>query len=111
MLKAWSRSNATNKAERAESILEYMQNSDTTKLDIKPNIITYNAVLQCWATSPQRHGNSCKRALAILREMERSASSVSIAADNNELVVIPDLISYTTVIFDKIHMNSHVTKN
>ncbi len=79
-----------NRATRAEMILSRMkQLYDLGEFDTKPNVVTYNTLLDCWAKSSSK--GSAEKAEKLFREMQDLYKS----GDNG---LKPNVISYTTVI-------------
>ena len=80
-----ARSRRKDAGERAERILEQIQNmSRSGDLDKPPDLILYNTVLNCWAKSsatPER----ASRAVAFLEKMRDDK-------------IVPDVITYNTII-------------
>ena len=78
VIDSWAVSGDPNAGRRAQRCLEKLQSSK-----IRPSRITYNGILKAWARSP----GGADEALKVLREMERLGGEV-----------VPDKVSYTTVI-------------
>jgi pentatricopeptide repeat protein len=75
---------------KAEALLLTMSDHDGKNgLNLRPNVDTYNVVLECWAKSGRQ--DSGERAETILREMEALANS----GDQN---VCPNMLSYNRVL-------------
>ena len=80
-----ARSRRRDAGERAERILKQIQEMATSgDLDKPPDVILYNAVLDCWAKSAPSP-ETASRALAFLKKMKE---------DN----IVPDVISYNTIV-------------
>ena len=80
-----ARSRRTDAGEHAERILEQIRDMAISgDLDKPPDVILYNAVLDCWAKSTPTP-ETASRALTFLEKM----------CDDN---IVPDVISYNTVI-------------
>jgi len=85
----WAKSTHVNAAQRAESVLEQMVSHK-----VKPNVITFNAVIGAYAKSAAIHGqsNAAERADKILQRMELLHTKTGYEE------LRPDVISYTSVI-------------
>jgi pentatricopeptide repeat protein len=82
MLTALSKDKTIQSAERAEQLLLHMQELyESGQWQTRPNIITYNAVLNCWDAQ-----KAVPRAESILRAMQ-----------NLPAVEQPNVVSYNTV--------------
>ena len=85
-ISAWAKSKAPDRVERAESILKMMTEGGP---EVRPNTLTYNAYLNCLATTKTNFVGS--KAEAILSEMKKSA-------ENGDHFVTPDWVTYSLVI-------------
>lgn len=96
VLHALAKSGKRGSAQRAEELLQrleamyYKQNSEQNDV-IRPDVYTYNTVIDAWAKSCQYESDAAERAEALLRRMEEMYAS-------GNKSVKPDTISYTTVI-------------
>ena len=80
-----ARSRRKDAGERAERILEQIQEmARSGDLDKPPDVILYNAVLDCWAKSSSKP-ETASRAVAFLEKMRDDK-------------IVPDVISYNTII-------------
>jgi pentatricopeptide repeat protein len=80
-----ARSRRKDAGERAERILEQIQKmARSGDLDKPPDVILYNAVLDCWAKSSSKP-ETASRAVAFLEKMRDDK-------------IVPDVISYNTII-------------
>eukprot|EP00537_Pseudo-nitzschia_pungens_P002920 CAMPEP_0172370758 /NCGR_PEP_ID=MMETSP1060-20121228/39496_1 /TAXON_ID=37318 /ORGANISM="Pseudo-nitzschia pungens, Strain cf. cingulata" /LENGTH=950 /DNA_ID=CAMNT_0013096137 /DNA_START=404 /DNA_END=3256 /DNA_ORIENTATION=- len=80
-----AKSRRKNAGERAERILEQIKEmAQSGDLDEPPDVILYNAVLDCWAKSSSTQ-ETASRALAFLKKMKQDG-------------IVPDAISYNTII-------------
>eukprot|EP00536_Pseudo-nitzschia_multiseries_P000401 jgi/Psemu1/178558/e_gw1.5.97.1 len=80
-----AKSRRKDSGERAERILEQIKEmAQSGDLDEPPDVILYNAVLDCWAKSPATT-ETASRALAFLEKMKKDE-------------IVPDAISYNTII-------------
>eukprot|EP00980_Cylindrotheca_fusiformis_P018836 scaffold6276_cov138-Cylindrotheca_fusiformis.AAC.23 len=87
VLTAWSDYRSPRKAESL--LFQMLELNQRHGFDVKPNVETYNRLLNAWAKSGER--DSGERADSILRQME----SFSVGGDDD---VSPDIISYNTVL-------------
>jgi hypothetical protein len=74
VIKAWSKSGDLHAGNRAEALLDQMQEtSKTGDRNMSPNLIIYNSVISAWANSKSRLG--AQRALAYLEHMKKRAAA------------------------------------
>jgi len=96
VLHALAKSGKRGSAQRAEEILQrlevmhYEQNSNANEI-VRPDLYTYNTVIDAWAKSCKYEPDAAERAEALLRRMEEMHAS-------GNKSVKPDTVSYTTVI-------------
>jgi pentatricopeptide repeat protein len=64
--------------------------SENSERDVKPNLISFNTVIDAWAKS--KEPNAAENALNILQQMENISESL------NDTSIYPDTISYSSVI-------------
>jgi len=106
LIDAWSKSNEVGAALRAEQTLMKMEKYN----DVRPDVVSYNAVLNAWArfangvdgSNAKDRIAAAQRAQQILEHME-GLGSIKDKEDNegdddNDEVVKPDAISYNTVL-------------
>ena len=90
VLNGWSQAQNPRKAESL--ILKMAELSDKpNRRNLKPNVETYNRLLNIWAKSNERDAG--ERAEAILRQMQSFALH-----DDDDTAVAPDIISYNSVL-------------
>eukprot|EP00814_Leptocylindrus_danicus_P015987 CAMPEP_0116026082 /NCGR_PEP_ID=MMETSP0321-20121206/13575_1 /TAXON_ID=163516 /ORGANISM="Leptocylindrus danicus var. danicus, Strain B650" /LENGTH=651 /DNA_ID=CAMNT_0003498685 /DNA_START=121 /DNA_END=2074 /DNA_ORIENTATION=- len=96
VLHALAKSGKRGSAQRAEELLQrlevmhYEQNSNANEI-VRPDLYTYNTVIDAWAKSCKYEPDAAERAEALLRRMEEMYAS-------GNKSVKPDTVSYTTVI-------------
>lgn len=88
-INCWAKSGHTESPQRAESLLNKMQQAAENNPGIKPNSVSFSSVMNCWAQSNLE--GAAERAEAILNHME-------ILAKNGDRDMTPNAYSYSTVI-------------
>jgi len=95
VINAWARTPEQNAAQRAETLLNRMEDyySQTNDAEIRPNKFSYNAVLTAWARNKDRR-TSAENSLRLLKQMWKLFHMHG----NVRKDIKPDARSYNTVI-------------
>ena len=95
---AWARSGLPQAPEEADRVVERMKQLDDegTLLNVAPNLVTYNNLIECWTKSKRRDAaEHCENVLKVL-ETSRTLQ--------------PDRISYNTVIYAWVHVSKQAER-
>ncbi len=87
-INCWAKSGHTESPQRAERLLNKMQQAAENNPGIKPNSVSFSSVMNCWAQSNLE--GAAERAEAILNHME-------LLAKNGDRDMTPNAYSYSTV--------------
>ena len=91
----WSRSQSSQAGQRAEALWRRMK----LEQNIDPDVVTYNALMECWRSVAARRPESADRALSILRHMQQQQHQGEEQTWRTKSTVKPNSISYTTCIW------------
>lgn len=93
ILNQYAQTGTFESAERAESFLLNLKKMGETDKSVRPNVFTYNIVLNAWGRS--NHPNFAHRMMSIYESMLRDQ-------------VIPDAVTYNTLLFHLTKMPNNI---